>query len=242
MEEVAGDASLSCVPREKIVQFLEEVEEGREVDLDRLLAQLKFWKKNSSWSGWASSTARSWYRSLRLKLPGSYSYSYRLCVQLQEEMETEQKERAQKKAQKAAQQALARRVPERSTDFAVQVLNQLTSQLSMLEVETPISNDDTLNDVFSRYVDALKKGPGAEMPDAQLYAGVNQPSWLVVQRGGRLSKEGFAVQNFDLLVSDLEITAKDRIVFMSHRLKEDKVFFRTYSRKEAIKIASEMSR
>eukprot|EP00747_Dinoflagellata_sp_TGD_P137484 gnl/TRDRNA2_/TRDRNA2_175694_c0_seq1.p1 gnl/TRDRNA2_/TRDRNA2_175694_c0~~gnl/TRDRNA2_/TRDRNA2_175694_c0_seq1.p1 ORF type:complete len:241 (-),score=53.20 gnl/TRDRNA2_/TRDRNA2_175694_c0_seq1:48-770(-) len=240
MEEVAGDASLSCVPREKIVQFLEEAEQGRRMDLDRLLQLLKFVKKNNSWSGRASSKVRSWYRRLRMKL--QESYRERLYEQFEEERETEQKERAQKKAQKAVQQALARRVPERSTDFALQVFNQMTSQLSMLEVETPISSDDTLNDVFSRYVDALKKGPGAEMPDAQLYAGVNQPSWLVVQRGGSLSKRGFAVQNFDLLISDLEITAKDRIVFMSHRMKDGEIFFRKYRRKEAIKIASEMPR
>jgi len=140
------------------------------------------------------------------------------------------------------QQALARRVPERATDFVVQVSNQMTTQLAMPQVETPISYDDTLDNVFARYMNALKKGPEAPMLEAPLYAGVNQPAWLVVQRGGSMSKRGFAVQNFDLLVSDLKITAKDCIVFMSHRVKAHEVWFKMYRRKEAIKTASDMSR
>eukprot|EP00933_Yihiella_yeosuensis_P015881 TRINITY_DN13713_c4_g1_i1.p1 TRINITY_DN13713_c4_g1~~TRINITY_DN13713_c4_g1_i1.p1 ORF type:complete len:324 (-),score=49.48 TRINITY_DN13713_c4_g1_i1:506-1333(-) len=231
-EMTGGDASAVSVSRDKFSEKLEDKADsfGSEVDRGFLLKSLMEKKKRSTFGGWVTRKAQSWYRCVRLKLDVSGSFRMRLS----KEWQHEDMERVRGKAKKVALEAMARSMPERSTDLVVKVKLELTESLSLRETEVSISHEDTLQDVFARFINVIKTVGG--VPEAQLYAGVNQPDWLVVQQGDSTGKKGFAVQNLSLLVSELDISAADTLVFVSRRLKSHEIFFKRYKRSGALKV------
>eukprot|EP00747_Dinoflagellata_sp_TGD_P192630 gnl/TRDRNA2_/TRDRNA2_57728_c0_seq1.p1 gnl/TRDRNA2_/TRDRNA2_57728_c0~~gnl/TRDRNA2_/TRDRNA2_57728_c0_seq1.p1 ORF type:complete len:494 (+),score=55.04 gnl/TRDRNA2_/TRDRNA2_57728_c0_seq1:225-1484(+) len=246
MQEVSGDASADSLPNEKLAQwldgkgFLEKVSEERGMIWWHGLRQEK---EQSSLTGrilWPFRKIRGYYRRARVKVdPG---YRSKLIDKNAKKGFEEALAAAEKRAQEVEQRARAKIVPERATEFEI-----IAQMPDWPEMRVKISYEDTLDDVFVRYIDALKKGEGYASPYRptvsadELYAGIRQPDWLVVQQGDATDKRGFAVKNFDLLVSELELTSADALHFMPRSKDSLEIFFERYHRREAIATAPQPS-
>jgi len=103
------------------------------------------------------------------------------------------------------------------------------------EITVDVSYDDSLEDVFARYVKRLQQnGVGEEV----LFKGEYQPNWAIVQQGESSDKRGFAVKNFlDISVLQLDLTTMDTLLFMTRQRKEHEIFFKKYHRADALETA-----
>eukprot|EP00747_Dinoflagellata_sp_TGD_P064425 gnl/TRDRNA2_/TRDRNA2_153899_c0_seq1.p1 gnl/TRDRNA2_/TRDRNA2_153899_c0~~gnl/TRDRNA2_/TRDRNA2_153899_c0_seq1.p1 ORF type:complete len:443 (+),score=72.31 gnl/TRDRNA2_/TRDRNA2_153899_c0_seq1:86-1330(+) len=233
MQKLVDAAPLT---HEKFAQWLDESDTCEQLNVQAMI-WLRNKKDSLSWTWrlkWPFRKVRYFYVMARLKIDPA-GYQKQLRDAHHRELLKEQLKTVQERTREVEQKARARSIPERPTDFAMQV-GHPEDQWPTLEVS--ISYEDTLDDVFARYVDRLKRltaKPGES--EDKLYKAENQPDWLVVQQGGERNKEGFALRNLGIPVSALEITAADTLLFMSPTTTFHNIFFKAYSRSEALKAA-----
>eukprot|EP00746_Dinoflagellata_sp_MGD_P084346 gnl/MRDRNA2_/MRDRNA2_33488_c0_seq1.p1 gnl/MRDRNA2_/MRDRNA2_33488_c0~~gnl/MRDRNA2_/MRDRNA2_33488_c0_seq1.p1 ORF type:complete len:298 (-),score=66.84 gnl/MRDRNA2_/MRDRNA2_33488_c0_seq1:117-1010(-) len=234
MDNIAGEDQVASIPRTKFAEWLdgEGFEAFERVSCDPyILNSLIQQKQGISCSGRFSQIVLRCSRRGRMRLCGQRARESIFQQIQQEQMELLEK-RAQKRAQEVEQQARARSMPNRETDFSLLVKCQINKEKSFVEATVDVSCEDTLDDVLARYMSAMKEKGASE---SEIYNPINQPGWLVVQQGSEVSSKGFAVQNFSMQVSELKITSKDNLTFISPSLQTHEVFFKEYKRRDAMK-------